>query len=165
MEHQHQHTRQRGTVFLQSTPAVFDLFRALYPVRFARALSDSVDRAAVFSNDCAYLSECAARGEREEDVKSKLVEAGERLEVLGTSWFEDSLVSYCSIFVLGDPDLTGCTDGRGSTCRNVRSSLCWRPWEKLRVSWRRAIRTDLMSAKGQLQVRWARFEGSQSSGR
>ena len=97
VEHQHQHTRQRGTVLLQSAPAVFDLFRALYPVRFARALSDSVDRAVVFSNDCAYLSECAARlalGEREEDVKSKLVEAGERLEVLGTSWFEDSLVSY-----------------------------------------------------------------------
>ena len=150
MEHQHQHTRQRGTVFLQSTPAVFDLFRALYPVRFARALSDSVDRAAVFSNDCAYLSECAARGEREEDVKSKLVEAGERLEVLGTSWFEDSLVSYFG-FSSWRPEFNQ-FDARFD-CRNVRRSLYWRPLEKLKVSWRRAIRTGLMSAKGRLQTR------------
>ncbi|THH14983.1 hypothetical protein EW146_g5425 [Bondarzewia mesenterica] len=86
--------RQRGLVLLQSAPSVFDLFRALYPVKFGRGLLNSAERSMVFANDCTYLSEYAARlarGERERDVNNKLVEVSERLEILGDSWREDSI--------------------------------------------------------------------------
>lgn len=97
--------QKRGAVLGQSAPSMLDLWRALYPVRFKKELDAGRDRGMVFANDCAYLGSCAKRlfkegGKGDEFEREKLMEAAERLTVLGDSWFEDTVVSLWSFFYL-----------------------------------------------------------------
>ncbi|KAJ6619858.1 hypothetical protein B0H10DRAFT_1792597 [Mycena sp. CBHHK59/15] len=86
-----------GTVLLQSAAAIVDLFRALYPVKFAGRLRTAPDASMQFSNDCLYLSgeiarvESLAQGSDLAPVKDRLAECRHRLKVLGDSWFEDTV--------------------------------------------------------------------------
>jgi centromere/kinetochore protein ZW10 len=87
-----------GTVLLQSAASILDLYRALYPVKFASSLKTAPDAPMQFSNDCLYLSGEIARMENAVSsgslapVKDRLAECRQRLKVLGESWFEDTVV-------------------------------------------------------------------------
>ncbi|PFH51800.1 hypothetical protein AMATHDRAFT_46783 [Amanita thiersii Skay4041] len=82
-----------GITILQTAPSVLDLFRALYPVKYASELA-SPEKGMVFSNDCLYLS-----GQVEQLTKSpaheavtvlnKLEESKHHLKILGESWYDD----------------------------------------------------------------------------
>ncbi|KAJ6515056.1 hypothetical protein C8R47DRAFT_1206403 [Mycena vitilis] len=86
-----------GTVLLQSAASIVDLYRALYPVKFAGRLKGAPDAAMQFSNDCLYLSgeigrmESAAVKGGLAPVKDRLGECRQRLKILGDSWFEDTV--------------------------------------------------------------------------
>ncbi|KAJ7281438.1 hypothetical protein C8J57DRAFT_1433387 [Mycena rebaudengoi] len=86
-----------GTVLLQSAASILDLYRALYPVKFAGRLKSSPDAPMQFSNDCLYLSgeiarvESHAHGNDLAPVKDRLGDCKHRLKVLGDSWFEDTV--------------------------------------------------------------------------
>ncbi|KAJ6591472.1 hypothetical protein DFH09DRAFT_1273408 [Mycena vulgaris] len=86
-----------GTVLLQSAATILDLYRALYPVKFAGRLKSVPDAPMQFSNDCLYLSEeiarveSAAHGNALAPVKDRLAECRHRLKVLGDSWFENTI--------------------------------------------------------------------------
>ncbi|KAJ7917487.1 hypothetical protein B0H13DRAFT_2231393 [Mycena leptocephala] len=86
-----------GTVLLQSAASILDLYRALYPVKFAGSLKTAPDAPMQFSNDCLYLSGEIARMENAAGsgslapVKDRLAECRQRLKVLGESWFEDTV--------------------------------------------------------------------------
>ncbi|KAJ7696579.1 hypothetical protein B0H17DRAFT_1198090 [Mycena rosella] len=89
-----------GTVLLQSAASILDLYRALYPVKFAGSLKSAQDAPMQFSNDCLYLSgeiarvEGAARGDALAPVKDRLGECRHRLKILGDSWFEDTVEQH-----------------------------------------------------------------------
>ena len=81
----------RGSVILHTAPAVLELFRALYPVRFGRPAEP---KCIVFANDCIYArgralgaaQQCAA------GAKDRLVETADSLEAIGKRWYEQSIV-------------------------------------------------------------------------
>ncbi|KAJ6581607.1 hypothetical protein B0H19DRAFT_930561 [Mycena capillaripes] len=90
-----------GTVLLQSAASILDLYRALYPVKFAGRLKTAPDARMQFSNDCLYLSGEIARVESAAaahgglaPVKDRLVECRQRLKILGDSWFVDTVVRH-----------------------------------------------------------------------
>jgi centromere/kinetochore protein ZW10 len=85
--------QQRGFVILQTAPAVLDLFRALYPVRFGQRPTEP--KSIVFANDCIYARERTLSAARKCVVgaKDKLLEAADSLEVTGKRWYEQSVVS------------------------------------------------------------------------
>jgi centromere/kinetochore protein ZW10 len=100
-----------GTVLLQSAASLLDLYRALYPVKFAGRLKTAPDAPLLFSNDCLYLSgevarmEAAGAAKNLAPVKDRLVECRTRLKVLGDSWFEDTVVCRTSCWMaLGGAD-------------------------------------------------------------
>jgi len=123
-------SQARGAVLLQSAPFILDLFCALYPVKNTQVLEDSVVRSMVFANDCVYLGTRATKlagKERDQNVRENLAEAAERLDVLGESWFEDTIVStacHVNQLCLIVPSIAGTTtaSNRGSSrwCRAVR---------------------------------------------
>ncbi|KAJ7043699.1 hypothetical protein C8F04DRAFT_727558 [Mycena alexandri] len=97
-----------GTLLLQSAASAVDLYRALYPVKFAARLkvgSGGAEAPMRFSNDCLWLSGEVARLEGAgagsapgkvgqqlpPAVKERLGECRQRLKVLGDSWFEDTV--------------------------------------------------------------------------
>ncbi|KAJ7091428.1 hypothetical protein B0H15DRAFT_778155 [Mycena belliarum] len=86
-----------GTVLLQSALTILDLYRALYPVKFAIRLKSVQDAPMQFSNDCFYLSgeiarlKLAANGSSLAPVTDRLDECRHRLKVLGESWFQDTI--------------------------------------------------------------------------
>ncbi|KAJ7504302.1 hypothetical protein B0H11DRAFT_1981579 [Mycena galericulata] len=89
-----------GTVLLQSAASILDLYRALYPVKFAGRLNSVPEAPMQFSNDCLYLSgelarlESVAHGNALTPVKDRLAECRNRLKVLGDSWFEDTVEQH-----------------------------------------------------------------------
>ncbi|KAJ7759219.1 hypothetical protein B0H16DRAFT_1885130 [Mycena metata] len=97
-----------GTLLLQSAASAVDLYRALYPVKFAARLkagSGGSEAPMRFSNDCLWLSGEVARLEvagagsapgkggqqLPPAVKERLGECRHRLKVLGDSWFADTV--------------------------------------------------------------------------
>ncbi|KAF8659809.1 hypothetical protein AX16_001694 [Volvariella volvacea WC 439] len=86
-----------GTIISQTALSCLDLYRALYPVKFSKELQASGQpwRAMRFSNDCLWLGdeiERVLRGVGEGDaVKQKLKEEREQFNVLGESWFYDTI--------------------------------------------------------------------------
>ncbi|KAJ7813634.1 hypothetical protein B0H13DRAFT_1925320 [Mycena leptocephala] len=80
--------------------SILDLYRALYPVKFAGSLKTAPDAPMQFSNDCLYLSGEIARMENAAGsgslapVKDRLAECRQRLKVLGESWFEDTVEQH-----------------------------------------------------------------------
>ena len=81
----------RGSVILQTAPAVLDLFRALYPVRFGQPAEP---KSIVFANDCIYVRGRALSAVQQCAVgaKDKLVETADSLEAIGKRWYEQSIV-------------------------------------------------------------------------
>ncbi|KAA1470237.1 hypothetical protein DENSPDRAFT_817768 [Dentipellis sp. KUC8613] len=94
-------SQPRGSVLLLSAPYIFDLYRALFPVRFRARLEGSVEKSMLFSNDCLYLSGRAKApvkadaGLGLESVRDKLSETADHLAVWGDSWFEDTVDREC----------------------------------------------------------------------
>jgi centromere/kinetochore protein ZW10 len=82
----------RGSVILQTAPAVLDLFRALYPVRFGQRPTEP--KSIVFGNDCIYVRERALSAARQCAVgtNDKLLETADSLEVIGKRWYEQTIV-------------------------------------------------------------------------
>jgi len=83
--------QQRGSVILQTAPAVLDLFRALYPVRFGQRPTEP--KSIVFANDCTYARERTLSAARQCVVgaKDKLLETADSLEVTGKRWYQQSV--------------------------------------------------------------------------
>jgi centromere/kinetochore protein ZW10 len=81
----------RGSVILQTAPAVLDLFRSLYPVRFGQPAEP---KCIVFANDCIYARERALSAAKQCAVgaKDRLVETADSLEAIGKRWYEQSIV-------------------------------------------------------------------------
>ncbi|KAF8498627.1 hypothetical protein F5888DRAFT_1690555 [Russula emetica] len=80
----------RGSVILQTAPAVLDLFRALYPVRFGQPAEP---KCIVFANDCIYARGRAFSAAQQCAVgtKDRLVETADSLEAIGKRWYEQSI--------------------------------------------------------------------------
>ncbi|KZT67377.1 hypothetical protein DAEQUDRAFT_713635 [Daedalea quercina L-15889] len=93
-------TSPTGSVILQAAPLTLDVFRAVYPVTFSAILQQSPKQAMRFSNDCLYLSievwhiRQALEGSAA-TVSKKLQECGERLKLLGESWYSDVIDQQC----------------------------------------------------------------------
>jgi centromere/kinetochore protein ZW10 len=81
----------RGSVILQTAPAVLDLFRSLYPVRFGQPAEP---KGIVFANDCIYARGRALSAAQQCAVgaKDRLVETADSLEAIGKRWYEQSIV-------------------------------------------------------------------------
>lgn len=90
-------TSSPGTLIMHSGALVIDLYCALYPVATAARLSKPVQHMQ-YSNDCYYLSEELSRvllhTEEFSDVKGKLEERRDDLNVLTDSWFHEGVVSF-----------------------------------------------------------------------
>ena len=80
----------RGSAILQTAPAVLDLFRALYPVRFGQPAEP---KRIVFANDCIYARGRALSAAQQcVGAKDRLVETADSLEAIGKRWYEQSIV-------------------------------------------------------------------------
>jgi protein transport protein DSL1/ZW10 len=92
----------RGSVILQTAPAVLDLFRALYPVRFGQRPTEP--KSIVFANDCIYARERALNAARQCSVgaKDRLLETADSLEAIGKRWYEQSVVGAYSKSLCSD---------------------------------------------------------------
>lgn len=90
-----------GLLLLQVAPSVLDLFRALYPVKFSTDLALSPEKSMRFSNDCLYLSGAATTLvkmlEGHNPVVERLKDSASRLQVLGESWYDDTIVRIISL--------------------------------------------------------------------
>ncbi|KAF8202281.1 hypothetical protein BJ912DRAFT_944331 [Pholiota molesta] len=79
-----------GTILLQAASSILDLYQAVYPTKFAEELK-SPERAMLFSNSCRV--EDTIYGQP--TLKEKLTECRHRLQVLGESWYEDTMERQC----------------------------------------------------------------------
>jgi centromere/kinetochore protein ZW10 len=81
---------------MTSIASILDLFRALVPVVQAEMMALSPALRIRFANDCTYLaadvSELASTVRDHEALSAKLVDASERLGIVGEQWFDDCLV-------------------------------------------------------------------------
>ncbi|KAI9440570.1 hypothetical protein H4582DRAFT_1937820 [Lactarius indigo] len=84
-------TQSRGSVILQTGPAVFDLFRALYTAKFDQQPSEL--KTMVFANDCVYARGRVLRAAEQcpNGVKDGLLETADSLDSLGRKWFKRSV--------------------------------------------------------------------------
>ena len=82
----------RGMVILQTAPAVFDLFRALYPVKFSERPTEP--KCILFANDCIYARDrvLAAARRCTVDAKDRLLETADSLGTIATRWYEQCVV-------------------------------------------------------------------------
>lgn len=80
----------RGSVILQTAPAVLDLVRALYPIRLGRPAEPKY---IVFANDCIYARGRALSAAKQCAVgtKDRLVETADSLGAIGKRWYEQSI--------------------------------------------------------------------------
>ncbi|PPQ69821.1 hypothetical protein CVT26_014198 [Gymnopilus dilepis] len=85
---------QPGTVLAHSASSIVELYQALYPIKFAEELG-SADRSMLFSNSCCYMTGAIQRIEDtiygQTILKERLTECRKRLQVLGDSWFDDTI--------------------------------------------------------------------------
>lgn len=93
------------TVLLSTAPSGFDLFRALYSIQRAPELQRSLSAKLQYSNDCKFLSETArklrtqydadtsVKSQDFEQVRTRFEEVADKLDVISTSWFDESIVS------------------------------------------------------------------------
>ncbi|KAF8075092.1 hypothetical protein FPV67DRAFT_1650064 [Lyophyllum atratum] len=85
-----------GSIVLSSAPAILDLHRALYPVKFAQELT-SAEQGMRFSNDCAFLVEEVKRvnGTLQRGtaavVGERMDECAKCFRVLSESWFHGTI--------------------------------------------------------------------------
>ncbi|KAJ3511113.1 hypothetical protein NLJ89_g4287 [Agrocybe chaxingu] len=83
-----------GSILLQSTSSILDLYEALYPVKHAKAL-ELPERGMLFSNSCVYLTGAVQRLEDtiygQSVLKERLVECRRHLQILGDSWYDGTI--------------------------------------------------------------------------
>ncbi|KJA28051.1 hypothetical protein HYPSUDRAFT_178205 [Hypholoma sublateritium FD-334 SS-4] len=88
-----------GTVLVQAASSILNLYQALYPVKFAEELK-LPERAMLFANSCLYMAGAVQRVEDtiygQPTLKGKLTECRHRLQILGNSWFEDTVEKQCA---------------------------------------------------------------------
>jgi len=91
-----------STLVLSTSPAIFDLFRALYPVSRAADLEQNITAAVEYANDCLYLAERARKAalcvnirsvEDAEALRGQFKDVAEKLECIGESWLQEVIVS------------------------------------------------------------------------
>jgi centromere/kinetochore protein ZW10 len=109
-------TQPRGSVILQTGPAVFDLFRALYSAKFDQQPSEP--KTMVFANDCVYARGRVLRAAEQcpNSAKDGLLETANSLDSLGRKWFDRSVVSTLTLilhFMLSWVSSSGDTTGLG----------------------------------------------------
>ena len=84
-----------GTILLQSSSSILDLYQALYPVKFAKDL-ELPERAMLFSNSCLYMANAVQQIEDtiygQPILKDRLSECRHNLQLLGESWFNETIV-------------------------------------------------------------------------
>ena len=91
-----------GDVIGQSAAMILELYRGLYPVRYADQLAKLPKRSMCFSNDCGWIGDeiervlSDPRSSVSSVSKEKLIEGQTRLKLLGESWYEDAVVSNLS---------------------------------------------------------------------
>ena len=92
-----------GTILLQSASSILDLYQALYPVKFAKDL-ELPERAMLFSNSCLYMADAVQRIEDtiygQPTLKDRLSECRHHLQLLGESWFNETIVRMFVLFPL-----------------------------------------------------------------
>jgi centromere/kinetochore protein ZW10 len=90
----------RGLVILQTAPAVFDLFRALYPVKSSQQSTEP--KSIMFANDCIYARGrvLSAAQQGAVSAKGKLLETADSLEAVGTRWYEQCVVGLLILLFL-----------------------------------------------------------------
>ncbi|KAF9815102.1 hypothetical protein IEO21_04799 [Rhodonia placenta] len=89
-----------GLMLSQAAPLTLELFRAIYPVKFASAFESVPKLPMRFSNDCIHLSlevghMLASARDVAPSTKEKLAECEDRLRVLGDSWFQKTIDRQC----------------------------------------------------------------------
>ncbi|KAG6888664.1 hypothetical protein C0995_006782 [Termitomyces sp. Mi166 len=82
-----------GTILLLTAPAILDLHRALYPIKFSKALQ-SPEVGMRYANDCAFLAGEVERVKHGATtvVAERLGECAECLRVLSDSWYHDVII-------------------------------------------------------------------------
>jgi len=84
-----------GTLLSQCAPSILDLYQALYPNKFYEDLK-SPELAMLFSNSCIYMADSVQRIEDtifgQPALKERLKECRHQLQILGNSWFDDTVV-------------------------------------------------------------------------
>ncbi|KAF9045658.1 hypothetical protein BDZ89DRAFT_1099474 [Hymenopellis radicata] len=79
-----------GTLISLTAPSILDLYRAMYPAVFGKELQTSLNTPMMFSNNCLYLS--SELDKIDPGVaKERLRDAQKRLQVLGESWYSDTI--------------------------------------------------------------------------
>ena len=88
-----------GTILSQSASSILDLYQALYPVKFAIDLK-LPERAMLFSNSCLYMATAVQQIEDtiygQPILKDRLSECRNHLQLLGDSWFNETIVRMFS---------------------------------------------------------------------
>ena len=92
--------QSRGMVISQTAPAVLDLFRALYPIKFSERPTEP--KCILFANDCIYARGRVLSAARRctIDAKDRLLETADSLGAIGTRWYEQCVVGVILIFVV-----------------------------------------------------------------
>ena len=90
----------RGTVIFQTAPAVLDLFRALYPVKFKERPTEP--KFILFANDCIYARGRVLSAARRCAVgaKDRLLETADSLEAIGTRLYEQCVVGVLILMLV-----------------------------------------------------------------
>lgn len=90
-----------GSILLQSASSILDLYQALYPVKFAKDL-ELPERAMLFSNSCLYMANAVQQIEDtiygQPILKDRLSECRHHLQLLGESWFNETIVRMFFFF-------------------------------------------------------------------
>ena len=91
-----------GTILLQSASSILDLYQALYPIKFAKDL-ELPERAMLFSNSCVYMANAVQLIEDtiygQPILKDRLSECRHNLQLLGESWFNETIVRMFFLFL------------------------------------------------------------------
>lgn len=116
---------ESGTLIVQASATILDLYRSLYPVTMSASLSSSPARSMRFANDALYLSEevgkIIIRNEGMfQIVRARMIECRDRLKVLGDGWYEDQLVSESRMFLDQRTTLITCV-GQTGRCPSRRA--------------------------------------------
>ena len=109
-----------GTILLQSTTSILDLYQALYPVKFAKDL-ELPERGMLFSNSCLYMAYAVQQIEDtiygQPILKDRLSECRNHLQLMGESWFNETIVrmsaSFACFFWVADASLGTTAAGCG----------------------------------------------------
>jgi protein transport protein DSL1/ZW10 len=92
-----------GTILLQSASSILDLYQALYPVKFAKDL-ELPERGMLFSNSCLYMANAVQQIEdtiyAQPILKDRLSKCRNHLQLLGESWFNETIVQMFVVFLL-----------------------------------------------------------------